>query len=184
MRLAPVALRYRSNPADAVRYAAASSRTTHGAAEAVDACRYFAALLAGALDGRDKGEFLPDHFAPAGVDWATHPLAPAIARSASGSFKRTSRDEIRASGYVVHTLEAALWAFHHSTDFRAGALMAVNLGEDADTTGAVYGQLAGAYYGEDGIPREWRARIARRGEIVKLATALFAAASVSARTGA
>jgi ADP-ribosyl-[dinitrogen reductase] hydrolase len=173
MRLAPVALRYARQPADAVRLAARSSRTTHGAAEAVDACRYFAALLVGALEGRGKDDLLAPGFSPPGVDWRAHPLAPAIARIAAGSYKSTHADDIRASGYVVHTLEAALWAFFHSNDFREGALLAVNLGEDADTTGAVYGQLAGAFYGVDGIPRAWRDLLARREEIAALAAALL-----------
>jgi hypothetical protein len=105
--------------------------------------------------------------------WSTSPLAPAIARIASGSFRHRDASSLRASGYVVHTLEAALWAFHETGTFRDGALLAVNLGEDADTTGAVYGQLAGAYYGIDAIPADWRARLARRDEIVSLATALY-----------
>jgi ADP-ribosyl-[dinitrogen reductase] hydrolase len=70
--------------------------------------------------------------------------------------------QVRGTGYCVDALEAALWAFHHSTDFRSGALLAINLGDDADTTGAIYGQLAGAYYGESGIPQEWRDRLALR----------------------
>jgi len=61
---------------------------------------------------------------------------------------------------VVRGMEAALWAFHHSTSFREGCLLAANLGDDADTTAAVYGQLAGAYYGEEGIPLEWRFKLA------------------------
>jgi ADP-ribosylglycohydrolase len=107
------------------------------------------------------------------VDWSAAPLAPAIARIAGGSFKNKDTQDIRASGYVVHTLEAALWAFARSDDFREGALLAVNLGEDADTTGAVYGQLAGAFYGVNGIPEPWRERLPRREEIVRLATVLF-----------
>jgi ADP-ribosylglycohydrolase len=125
------------------------------------------------MKGSTKTELLAPHFAPPGVDWSAAPLAPAIARIAGGSFKSKDARHIRASGYVVHTLEAALWAFFHSSDFREGALLAVNLGEDADTTGAVYGQLAGAHYGVDGIPQHWRDMIARRDEIVSLATALF-----------
>lgn len=173
MRLAPVALRYAANPVEAVRFAAESSKTTHGARAPVDACRYFAALLVGALQGRDQRELLAPAFAPQGVDWSADRLEPDIARIAAGSYKTKGAHEIRASGFVVHTLEAALWAFHNSNDFREGALLAVNLGEDADTTGAVYGQLAGAYYTVDGIPPEWREKIARREEIIALATALF-----------
>ena len=60
------------------------------------------------------------------------------------------------------SLEAALWAFHHSSSFREGALLAVNLGDDADTTGAIYGQLAGAFYGEGAIPEEWLSKLHER----------------------
>jgi ADP-ribosyl-[dinitrogen reductase] hydrolase len=173
MRLAPVPLRYATDPRRAVDLAGQSSRTTHGAGEAVDACRYFAALLIGALRGESKETLLADHYAPAGIDWRDVPLAPAIAAIARGSFKGKNEGEIQASGYVVHTLEAALWAFHNSGNFRDGALLAVNLGEDADTTGAVYGQLAGAYYGASAIPAEWRSRLARRRDIEDLARKLM-----------
>jgi len=70
-------------------------------------------------------------------------------------------------------LEAALWAFFNSESFREGCLLAVNLGDDADTTGAVYGQLAGAYYGLQSIPQEWLAKIALRTDIEKLAGQLL-----------
>ncbi|HUE86256.1 MAG TPA: ADP-ribosylglycohydrolase family protein [Vicinamibacterales bacterium] len=176
MRLAPVLLRYSRHPARAVHLAAESSRTTHGAIEAVDACRYFGALILGALSGEDKSSLLAPYYAPPGVSWAAAPLSPAISRIAFGSFQEKQEQDLRASGYVVHTLEAALWAFHNSDNFRDGALLAVNLGEDADTTGAIYGQLAGAYYGVESIPAEWRAVLARAEDITRLATRLFEAA--------
>ena len=172
MRLAPVPLRFAATPAAAVALAAESSTTTHGAAEAVDACRYFAGLIVGALRGETKAALLSSGYAPEGVDWREAPLAPRIAGIAAGSFMEKPRHRLRASGYVAHTLEAALWAFHHSTGFRDGALLAVNLGEDADTTGAVYGQIAGAYYGVDGIPRDWLEKLARAGEIRAMAARL------------
>ncbi len=74
---------------------------------------------------------------------------------AAGSFKRRQPPEIKGTGYVVKSLEAALWAFYNSSSFAEGCLLAVNLGDDADTTGAVYGQLAGAFYGESTIPEKW-----------------------------
>ena len=174
MRLAPIALRYAAAPVAALRFAVDSSRTTHGAVEAVDACRYMAGLLIGALNGQDKRDILSAFFAPVGVNWTAEPLPETVAAIAGGSFISKSRNEIRASGYVLHTLEAALWAFHHSDSFRDGALLAVNLGEDADTTGAVYGQLAGAYYGVNDIPLVWRETIVRANDILSLATTLFA----------
>lgn len=82
-------------------------------------------------------------------------LDPAIAAVAMGSFKDREPPAIRGSGHVVASLEAALWAFHKSESFEEGALMAVNLGDDADTTGAVFGQIAGAFYGKSGIPGRW-----------------------------
>jgi ADP-ribosyl-[dinitrogen reductase] hydrolase len=78
------------------------------------------------------------------------------------------------TGYVVRSLEAALWAFYRSDSFRDGCLLAVNLGDDADTTGAIFGQLAGAYYAEDGIPQSWRGKLAKRELIESFADRLFA----------
>jgi ADP-ribosyl-[dinitrogen reductase] hydrolase len=173
MRLAPVLLRYSNDPAAAVRFAAESSKTTHGVAEAVDACRYYGGLILGALSGEEKGSLLAPYYAPPGVSWVSTPLVPAIAQVASGSFTQKEEKDVRGSGYVVHTMEAALWAFHRSENFRDGALLAVNLGEDADTTGAIYGQLAGAYYGVEGIPEEWRGILTRADDIARLARKLF-----------
>ena len=174
MRLAPVPLFFASDPREAIARAADSSRTTHGAREAVDACCYFAGLILGALQGRSKQELLAPNFEPVDGLWAERPLAPKIADIAAGSFREKDPPEIRGTGYVVESLEAALWAFDRTKDFRAGALRAVNLGDDADTTGAVYGQLAGAYYGERGIPEEWRNILAHREEIEALADQLYA----------
>ena len=152
MRLAPVPMYFAGDASEAIGRGADSSRTTHGAAEAVDACRYFSGLLAGALTGVDRETLLSPRYCPVEGYWDRNPLAPGIDAIASGSFKDNA--EIRGKGYVVATLEAALWAFHHTENFRNGALRVVNLGDDADTTGAVYGQLAGAYYGVEAIPVE------------------------------
>jgi ADP-ribosyl-[dinitrogen reductase] hydrolase len=158
MRLAPVPMFFQ-DPDAAVFHSGQSSRTTHQAPAAMDACRYLGGILWGLIHGGSKDVVLGPLYHPAGGTWDDlHPAIDAIAR---GSFKHRNPPEIRGSGYVVHSLEAALWAFHHSTDFRHGALMAVNLGEDADTTGAVYGQIAGSYFGRSGIPGEWVQRLAR-----------------------
>lgn len=173
MRLAPVPLFFAENPEVAIAKSAESSRTTHAAPTTLDACRYLGALIVGALQGASKAELLSDHYSPTPGYWETNPLVPEIAEIARGSFKRHQPPEIQGSGYVVKSLEAALWAFHNSDSFRAGCLLAVNLGDDADTTGAVYGQLAGAFYGEDTIPVEWRSRLAYRKLIESLADRLF-----------
>ncbi len=172
MRLAPVPMSFASDAAAAIRMAADSSRTTHGAKEAVDACRYFAGLLVGALEGVDKETLLSPGYCPVEGPWEREALAEEIARIADGSFKDRNPPEIRGTGYVVQSLEAALWAFHHSNGFREGALLAANLGADADTTAAIYGQIAGAYYGVDGIPAEWRDQLTMAAEITSLADSL------------
>jgi ADP-ribosyl-[dinitrogen reductase] hydrolase len=154
MRLAPIPLFFAKDPKEAIHYAAESSRTTHGADTAIDGCRYFAGLMIGALRGKPKSELLSPYFNPTEEPsfWSQNNLDPKIAAIAAGSFKSKGPPEIKGSGYVVESLEAALWAFSRSDSFREGALLAVNLGDDADTTGAIYGQLAGAFYGEEAIP--------------------------------
>ncbi|MFP4200143.1 MAG: ADP-ribosylglycohydrolase family protein [Bacillota bacterium] len=155
MRLAPVALRFAKDPDLAIRRAAESSLVTHGAREAVDACRYMAGLIVGALSGACKDALLAPRYSPLPGLFDEHPLAPAVDRVARGSFREKGSSEIRGGGYVVESLEAALWCFHGTHDFRAGCLRAANLGHDADTTAAIFGQLAGAFYGVRGIPGEW-----------------------------
>jgi len=128
MRLAPVVLAFATSPTEAIAMAARSSRTTHGARDAVDGCRYLAALLLGALGGAPKEKLLNGVFEPVADLWAREPLAPAITAVAAGSFRRRNPPDIRGTGHVVRSLEAALWAFHRGGSFRDGALLAVNLG--------------------------------------------------------
>ena len=174
MRLAPVPLFFAQRPEEAIVRSAESSRTTHGAATAVSACRYFGALLVGAANGAGKDELLSARYSPVPGYWKENPLHPEVDEVASGSFKRKESPKIKGTGYVVQSLEAALWAFHNSDSFEEGCLMAVNLGDDADTTAAVYGQLAGAFYGEGAIPEHWLAKLAHRGLIEDYAEKLLA----------
>ena len=175
MRLAPVPLFYAANPALAIRMSAESSRTTHGARTCVDACRYFGALLVGALRGEAKEQLLARRYLPSGASpgWDEEPLCAEVDEIAAGSFRRKDPPEIAGEGYVVKALEAALWAFHKAETYEEGCLLAVNLGDDADTTAAIYGQIAGAHYGLGGIPLRWREGIAHRTLIVGLADGLL-----------
>ena len=175
MRLVPVVLAHAHDPVLAVRLAADSSRTTHGAREAIDACRWFAILLLRALDPHATREsILATDLSDADKHaLAADPLAPSIAEIAAGSFAVKQPPDVTGEGYVVRSLEAALWAFHRAETFRDGALLAVNLGDDADTTGAIYGQLAGAFHGERGLPVAWRERLAHRELIESLADRLL-----------
>jgi ADP-ribosylglycohydrolase len=173
MRLAPVPLFYAKRPLEAIEKSAESSKTTHGASTAVDACRYLGALIVGAISEVGKVDLLSGGFCPVPGYWKKKPLVKEIDVIASGSFKRKNPPEIKGTGYVVNSLEAALWAFRHSSSFEEGCLLAVNLGDDADTTGAVYGQLAGAFYGEKGIPEPWLVKISHRRLIETFAERLF-----------
>ena len=199
MRLAPVPMYFAGDAEEAIERSADNSRTTHGAKEAVDACRYFAGLLVGALNGVDKETLLAKRYCAVEGLWERSPLAekvaeiadgsfkhrepPVIAEIADGSFKHREPPVIKGTGYVVESMEAALWAFYKSQDFREGALLAANLGDDADTTAAIYGQIAGAHYGVEAIPSEWRERLSMGEEIISMADSLYEHALCSLPVG-
>lgn len=164
MRLAPAAIRWCGQPAKAGEAARLQSRTTHGAPQAVDACGFFAGLLVEAIAGEPKESLL----SPRAFDGHE-----AVAEIAAGSWRGKRRDEISSSGYVVHTLEAALWAIDGARSFEDALIAAVNLGGDADTVGAVTGQLAGTLWGASRIPADWLEKLAWRERIERLALSLF-----------
>lgn len=165
MRLAPVPMFYGADMDAAERHAGESSRTTHGATECVDACRLFARILVRALRGQPKHEVLLG-------DSNTPGFCETIAAIARGTYQYKAAADIHGSGYVVRSLEAALWAFDATDNFRDAILRAANLGDDADTTASVCGQIAGAFHGEQRIPASWLERLAMREEIVSLAELL------------
>ena len=173
MRLSPVPLFYYRCPKDAIRLSGESSRTTHGNKLAVDACRYAGGIIAGAMQGKEKSELLSPLFSPIPGYWKQKRLQPEIAEIANGSFLTREPPEIKGSGYVVRSLEAALWAFAYGKDFRESVLLAVNLGDDADTTGAICGQIAGSYYGLTGIPEEWVDGLSHNEMIKEMAERLY-----------
>jgi ADP-ribosyl-[dinitrogen reductase] hydrolase len=167
MRLAPVPIFYHRTPGQAIHYSGESSRTTHGAQECVDASRLFGAILLRAFQGQEKEAILFDPF-------ELGPLSPKIAAIAQGSYREKRREEIRGSGSVVESLEAALWCFWQTKNFVEAVLVAANLGDDADTTAAICGQIAGAYYGVDAIPESWRQKLVMVEEIQTLTERLIA----------
>lgn len=171
MRLAPVPMFYFPDRIAVVRFAGESARTTHGAEECIDACRLLAGMICRALAGEPKEAVLMGD-----RDFVGAPKVKAIAR---GRYRSLPEEEICGSGYVIECLEAAVWCFMQSASYEDAVLRAVNLGDDADTTAAVCGQLAGAFYGESGIPRRWRDTVAMRDTIATLADRLLAHASGS-----
>jgi len=165
MRLAPVPLYFRSDWNQAIELAGKSSKTTHGANECIECCRLLAAIIVRALTATNKDEVILHH----GLNDFSSPGVRAIA---NGEYRKKIPPEIQGTGYVVSCLEAALWSFMRSNTFAEAVLTAVNLGNDADTTGAVCGQIAGAFYGLSSIPHEWLNVLARKEEILDLAEKL------------
>ena len=163
MRLAPVAL-FRAHDLEAcMDMARLQSRTTHGAEEAVSSCAAFALLLSDAIRGATWDEVLTPKVRP----WPDK-----VARAMAMEPISWPRSKVRGSGYVIHSLEAAIWAVGNSSSFSEAVLLAANLGEDADTTAAITGQLAGAIWGASTIPEAWLNKLAWRDRIVRIADKL------------
>jgi ADP-ribosyl-[dinitrogen reductase] hydrolase len=167
MRLAPVPMFFFPNAAQVAHFSAESSRTTHGAAECLQASRIFGEMLRRALAGNSKDEIL------SGIE-LDGTESGGIRDIVNGTYRSKTREQIRGSGYVVECLEAALWCFWTTNTFRDAVLAAANLGNDADTTAAVCGQIAGAFYGKSGIPAHWLQKLHMREEIKELAEKLMA----------
>ena len=165
MRLSPVAIWGARRGEDKIaEVARLQSGLTHDAAECIAACEGFAVLTARAILGRSQVEVL----APFPFDGP-----PRVAEIFAGAWRNKSRDQISSSGYVVHSLEAALWSVDNTQSFEEAILLAANLGDDADTVAAITGQLAGALYGASAIPLHWRARLAWHDKIEQLALTLL-----------
>ena len=166
MRLAPIPLFYYPDKVKAIWFSGESSRTTHGLDVCVDACRVLGAMVCGALERPSKEGILEAAASVRGVH-------PQILPIVEGAWKGKRPEEIKGSGYVVDTLEAAVWSFATTDDFEGAILRAANLGDDADTTAAVTGQLAGAFYGRSGIPAPWLERLHEAKKIAELADRLI-----------
>lgn len=165
MRLVPVVLYYFPDLKQVRTFAALSSQTTHAAPEAVECCQLFAELICRALQDAPKKELRSLQ--------ATTPSEQKVAAISQGDYLSMSRNEIRGTGYCVESLEAALWCFHHTESFETAILEAANLGDDADTTAAIVGQLAGAHYGVSGIPDRWLTKLHNRKAIEAYADQLL-----------
>jgi ADP-ribosylglycohydrolase len=165
MRLAPIPIYYFPDHDKTIHFAGESSRTTHGALECIEACQLFAEMIYLALSGQSKDQIL--------FDTKIKVSAPKITDVAKGRYSQKPITQIRGAGYVVESLEAALWCFYQTDTFESAILQAANLGDDADTTAAICGQIAGAFYGEAGIPEEWLNKLYMRLEITELADRLL-----------
>lgn len=164
IRLAPTAIFCRHSLSATWRDSAAQSQCTHRALEAISCCRLLGAQLHLALNGADKEETLSPMI---------RPLRPRALIINAGEYKEKTRDQIRSSGYVIDTLEAALWAVWNTDNFKDAILLAANLADDADSVAATAGQIAGALYGVSGMPEEWVKNVEWSEHIQGLAQQLF-----------
>lgn len=180
MRLAPVPVRYADlhlfgQHAELARRGEASSLPTHASPQCLSACRLMTVQLAGLMYGVPRETVLNPNWPPVQSLRRAAAFHEAVEELAQGSFLHKEPPEIRGSGYVVHSLEAALWAFARADNFQQAVLAAVNLGDDADTTGAVCGQYAGACWGESGIAEPLLQGLAEREMLQRVADQLIRA---------
>ncbi|MCH8529596.1 MAG: ADP-ribosylglycohydrolase family protein [Balneolaceae bacterium] len=168
MRLAPLVMAYHQYPDHAIALANSHALLTHSDPRCLDANRAFAWFILQAINKHNKHSVLD----PRSVLGRVKTTDAEITDILKGSYRERQPPQIKGAGYIVKSLEAALWAFWNSSTFEEGLLMAVNLGDDADTTGAIYGQLAGAFYGLPAIPEPWVHDLHYSEEIVRLANEL------------
>ena len=169
MRLAPIPLFYSNDIENAIKKSGESAKTTHDNSICIDACRLYGSMIVKAVQGICKTsilEYQPEH-------WVENGLENSIDKVAQGSYKDKDPPKIKGTLNISESIEAALWAYDRTSSFAEGALKAVNLGGDTDTTAAIFGQLGGAYYGYGGIPDSWKAKLVDRGLIEYIAKKLY-----------
>jgi ADP-ribosylglycohydrolase len=174
-RIAPVVMYYLAQPAEAIARAVDSARITAQAPLVLDCVRLLAAMLHLALSGRDKSLILR----PPRELWAGTLTRPEVLAIHEGSYERRTVQDIGGGGNAAHALEAALWAFSRSSNFREGALLVANLGRDCDVAAAIYGQLAGAHLGVSAIPGTWRNSLMKKELLIDSADRLLTHALVT-----
>lgn len=169
MRLAPVIIATMNQPIkDAIKLAQISARETHYSYEAEAGTEVFAAILRQAMKLEDKEEIIHvEKFSTGEI------CDDILQRILKGSEKNCQMFLVDLGGYVVDALSIALWGFRNFDNFESGMRAVIKLGGDTDTNGAIYGQLAGAYYGYEAIPDVWRGDLLREQEIRELADKLL-----------
>jgi ADP-ribosyl-[dinitrogen reductase] hydrolase len=170
MRVAPIGLFYFRDLDMALSNAALSSDATHPYPTCAECCVIYTRAIVSALHGATK-EKLATEIAN------TQLRDPKLSHRLEGyksleEWHTRDESDIKSSGYVVSTLEASLWAFFSTSTFQEGALRVVNLGDDADTVGAVYGGIAGAFYGVEAIPEKWIEGLQKKEVVDEIASGL------------
>jgi ADP-ribosylglycohydrolase len=172
MRILPVGLRFAGVPSTRLLdYAHRVSSMTHRHPRSQMACGFYCLIAAALLRGLTPFDAYAEAVQTALIAYREPPFSaelPHFGRLLSSKVHELRESSVRSDGYVVHTLEAAIWCLLNSASFSEAVLKAVNLGGDTDTTGCVTGGLAGIHYGLSAIPEEWINGLARREEIQSL----------------
>ncbi|MDZ7960489.1 MAG: ADP-ribosylglycohydrolase family protein [Aulosira sp. DedQUE10] len=154
------------------------SAITHAHARSLMACGIYISIAVALLEGADPQAAYLQSLNKLETIYSLREYLlekPHFARIYSGEIGKLPVQEINSGGYVIDTLEASLWCLLNTSSYSEAVLKAVNLGGDTDTTAAVTGGLAGIYYGMEKIPQEWMNQIARKQDIINLATRFAAA---------
>ena len=172
MRILPVALKGVESPMeDMLLQVHSASSITHRHPRTLMVCGYYSLLVRSLCAGlpafeayRKTGMEFRRHYAEG--EWSGQ--LDYFKRILTGELQHAPESEIRSGGYSIHTLEASIWCLLNTRSFDQCVLRAVNLGEDADTTGTVAGGLAGVAYGVDAIRPTWRSQLARSEDLNEL----------------
>ena len=148
------------------------SSITHGHVRSVMACFYYLEFAKKIIDGKDKFQAYNELQSEVTIYFESRKINPLeiqkFSRLLFEDISKVEEDNIKSSGYVLHTLEASVWCLLTTNSYKEAVLKAVNLGSDTDTTAAVTGGLSGLYYGIDEIPIDWLYEIARFEDIIEL----------------
>lgn len=156
MRLTPIPIFYRNNTIkELLDSCVESSETTHPAIKCKIGCKILGSIIYNILHGVKKENLLEQLRKDISEEEILKLDENIFLDIYSGTFLNKSRDEIYSTGYVAHTLEAALYSFFKHDNYKETILFAGNLGFDTDTVACVTGQICGAYYGIYSIPKEW-----------------------------
>jgi len=163
MRLTPVPIFYWKASTEAAKFSALSSKVTHASKECLESASIMGEMIALLLQGKDKRE------ATLLTETARDLGCEKVKSICQGGYLQKTREQIKTTGYVVDTLEAALWCFHCTNSFEQGMMQLAGMGGDVDTVCCVFGQIAGAYYGYAAIPGRWKNSLQRPELIARVA---------------
>lgn len=177
MRLSPISIIYNSNEnsegfLNLINFSRKSSITTHPNKTCQDACALLSLITNRALQGYKKEEIFDINFDLLKKLSFSDSKVIDIAINSKNILEK-ERNDISSSGYVIHSLEAAIWCFLKTDNFDDSVLLAANLGDDADTVASITGQISGAYYGLNSINSNWIDNLYHKDYIINLSEKLF-----------